>query len=172
MNACPMKGETYFTWGEDHSPGCAKRNLEYNADSPVASMVPFLEGPFPHQKQHPKPDNRPIVQQLTYHLKYLPWSDPSPKHLAWCSAPGASIRDCRGMRSQDCNLPRMSICQGRYILPPGRPHLPPAGGCPACGRTNDGRSRVQCLVPAQGAGAWHWMNSAPRFPATQSPGTP
>ncbi len=38
-------------------------------------------------------------------------------------------------------------------------------------RASDERSRVQCLVPAQGAGARHWTKSAPRFPATQSPGT-
>ena len=36
---------------------------------PWHPMVPFLEGPFAHQKQHPKPENRPILQQLTHHLK-------------------------------------------------------------------------------------------------------
>jgi len=39
------------------------------------------------------------------------------------------------------------------------------------GRPNDERSRVQCFVPAQSDGARHWTKSAPRFPATESPGT-
>jgi len=38
-------------------------------------------------------------------------------------------------------------------------------------RTSDERSRVKCLVPAQGAGARHLAKSAPRFRATQSRGT-
>jgi len=40
-----------------------------------------------------------------------------------------------------------------------------------CLRIADERSRGQRLVPAQGAGAKHWTESAPRFPATKSPGT-
>ena len=41
----------------------------------------------------------------------------------------------------------------------------------ACLRTSDERSRVQCLVPARSDGARHWTKAAPRFPATESPGT-
>ena len=44
-------------------------------------------------------------------------------------------------------------------------------GVQPAGRTSDERSRVQCLVPARSAGARHWTKSAPRFPATESPGT-
>jgi hypothetical protein len=56
--------------------------------------------------------------------------NPIPRIITWCSAPGESIRDCRGMPSQYFNLLRMSIYQERPRLPRWCEPTAPRGSLP------------------------------------------